>query len=141
MPKGTKASKEAKRRVVARGVIAGQTPKQIAAEAQASVRHVERLVSEPETQLIIADMMRPHRRTLEALTVKALDAVDRALDAQRDDGNANHEIQLRAVGRLKTMLELAQGRKEVEAQEPGLVTWEQFVMLYAKRAEVVHAGH
>jgi hypothetical protein len=131
--RGSKATKEAKRRVVAKGVVAGKCTKEIARAAGCKARHVERLAAEPKTQLLITDLLRPYHARLEMLAKKAIHAVDVAL-AAKYKGQPDHMARLRAVGRYAELLELAQGTKVTDAGERGLVTWEQFVVLYRGRS-------
>ena len=133
MPRNTKAEKEAKRRIVARGVVAGKKTRAIAREAGCKERHVERLAAEPATQLIVTELMRPHHKKLATLAKKAVAAVERGLDAKTRRGTPIHEIQLRAVGRFADLAHLAQGDQVASSDEAGLVTWEQFLVLYRSR--------
>ena len=135
MPRATKTEKERKRAVVARGLAAGKKPKAIAAEANCGTRHVERLAAEPATQFLIAEAMRPHHEKLRDLAKKAVAAVDRGLTARNTRNRPVHEIQLRAVGRFGELLHLAQGDKPPEPDSRGLVTWQEFVLLYRSRTE------
>lgn len=136
MPRATRTEKERKRAVVAKGLAAGKKPRAIAAEANCGTRHVERLAAEPATQFLIAEAMRPHHDKLRDLAKKAVAAVDRGLTARTPRSNMPmHEIQLRAVGRCAELLHLAQGDKPVEPDGNGLVTWQEFVLLYRSRTE------
>ena len=132
MPSGSKGEKERKRKIVARGVVAGKKTKAIAREAGASERHVERLVNEPETRLLITRIMRPHHARLEKLAVKAIAAVEGALTAKLAKGTPDHEIRLRAVGRYAELVHLAQGDGPAPQIDPagGVWTWEQFVVVH-----------
>lgn len=136
MPRGTKAEKERKRRVVAEGIVAGKSSRAIAAEAGCDARHVQRLAEEPATQFLVTDILRPHRERLARLAATAVTAVARALVA-KDGKKADHIVRLRAIGRYGQLLELAQGGKvETPAAENGpMVTWEEFVVLYRSRKE------
>lgn len=136
MPRGSKGTKEAKRRVVARGIVKGKTTKAIAREAGCAERHVERLAAEPATEFLITEIMRPHRERLEKLAKKSIDAVDEALSATYIKGKPNHEIRLRAVRRYRDLAEMAQGKPSDELEQTsGLVTWEEFVVLYRRRTD------
>jgi hypothetical protein len=133
MPRASKSQKEAKRQIVARGIAAGKSTKKIAAEAGCGPRHVQRLASEIDTQVLIVEMLRPHRRKLAAAVKKALDAIDRGLGAKKKTPH-DHLAQLRAVERLGDMLKLAQGDpKQGGEKDPGQVTWEEFVVMWRKR--------
>ena len=136
MPRGTRAGKQAKRIAVAKGVAAGKSATAIAKDAGCKRRNVERLKQEPETQLLITEMMRPHRQQLEKLVDSALKAVAAGLRATTARKRPDHEIRLRSVGRVKQLLELAQGeRVEKPTETTGLVTWEEFVLLYRRRTQ------
>lgn len=139
MPKASRGAKEQKRRVVARGVVAGKSTRAIAAEAGCNPRHVRHLAAEPETEFLIREIMRPYYDRLAKMAKSALIAVDGALKAEIGRGRfkrPDHEIRLRAIGRFRTLAEMAQGKPSLEAEGPtGLVTWEEFVVLYRKRTE------
>ena len=135
MPKGSKVEKAAKRRVVAAGAIAGKTTKAVAKKAGCSTRHVQRLAAEAETQDLIAEAMRPCRDQLRLMAKRAVNAVERAMKAQKKT-KADHFTQLRAVERYGELLALAQGAKPAEASGDGMqVTWEQFTVMYQARRE------
>lgn len=134
MPTGSKSEKERKRRIVAAGVVAGKKPTAIAREAGCKTRHAQRLADEPATQFLITEMMRPHHKKLAKLVEKSITAVSLALGAKTTDKH-DHSARLRAVGRTKQLLELAQGQAAEGAGEGGLVTWEEFTLLYRKRTE------
>jgi hypothetical protein len=57
----TQSEKERKRQLVAGGRIQGKAPAAIAREAGCSIRHVRRLSVEPETQLLIRDLLAPYK--------------------------------------------------------------------------------
>lgn len=140
MPRGSKAEQAAKRRTVAKGVVAGKKTAKIAREAKCSDRHVRRLAAAEPTRFLIAEMMRPHRSQLEKLATKVIRAISAALVAKQTD-KSDHKARLWAVDRYRDVLELAQGGKapEIEAPKaPQLVTWEEFVVLYRSRKEAAH---
>ena len=132
MPKGSKAQKEAKRRVVARGVVEGKSTRTIAREAKCDPRHVERLANEPATRFIIADALAPHRERLTRLAGKAVNAVERALVARVTD-KADHMARLRAVGRFGDLARMAQGIEAVDADAAKQVTREEFLVIWGRR--------
>ena len=135
MPTGTKAEKAAKRRTVAKGIVAGKSTKRIAKEARCSQRHVTRLAAEKPTQFLIAEMMRPHRAKLEKLATKAIGAIEKAMTAKVGDV-ADHKARLWGVDRYREMLDLAQGKAQAQAPDTGpQFTWEEFVVLYRSRKE------
>lgn len=133
MPTGTKAEKAAKRRTVAKGIVAGKSTRAIARDARCSERHVTRLAAEAQTQFLITEMMRPHRARLTKLAEKAIKAIEGALGAKVSD-RADHKARLWGVDRYKDMVELAQGGAQQAPTEDGLrCTWEEFVVLYRSR--------
>jgi hypothetical protein len=134
MPSGSRAEKAAKRDVVARGVIAGRSTKAIARAAGCTERHVQRLADEPETQFLITELMRPHRRKLDKLATKAIAAVEKALAANKTD-KADHTARLRAVERFGELAEMAQGLAQAPPASDPTVTWEEFVVMYRSRKE------
>jgi hypothetical protein len=128
--KGTKASKAARRSIVARGKVAGAPTRKIAQAARCSERHVERLAAEPETALEIRELLKPHTDRLKKSLVKALDAIDRGLTAKKKTPH-DHEVQLRAAGRLGEFLTLTKG--EDHGGEGGRKfqgTFEELLVLY-----------
>lgn len=134
MPTGSKSEKEAKRRIVAKGVVAGKKVRAIAAEAGCNTRHVQRLRDEPATQFLITDLMKPHRAKLAKLVDKSITAVGLALVAKTTDKH-DHMARLRAVGRTKQLLEMAEGTKPEPGADAGQVTWEEFTVMYRRRTE------
>jgi hypothetical protein len=138
MPRGTKTGREAKRRVVAAGAIAGAPAPKIAKKAGCSTRHVQRLANEPETQSLIAEAMRPVRDQLRLMAKRAVDAVERAMRAQKKT-KADHFTQLRAVERFGDLIELAEGERRSDSRASGagrrLVTWEEFLIIGKGRVE------
>jgi hypothetical protein len=135
VPKGSKGSKEAKRRVVARGVVAGKSTRTIAKEAKVSPRHVERLQAEPATKFLIATALAPHHKRITDLAGKAIAAVEGAFKAKTTD-TADHMARLRAVGRFGDLARLAQGIETAEVEGANQVTWEQFLVIYGSRKVV-----
>jgi hypothetical protein len=136
MPRKAKAEKEKKRRVVAKGVVAGKPIKTVAREAKCSTRHVERLAAEPATQYLITAALRPHQAKLTKMVERMITAVNVALVAKKED-TQDHIARLRAVERGRDLLELAQGKPsaDVEQQGPALVTWEEFLVLYRRKEQ------
>ncbi len=110
MPRGTRVSKERKRVAVARQLVAGANPPAIAREVGCSPQHVQALAREPETQALIRDIMAPHRKRLAKMATRAINAVDKALIAQKTD-RMDHAARMRAVRRYGDLLELADGGK------------------------------
>jgi len=130
----TQSEKERKRRIVAGGRIQGKAQAAIAREAGCSIRHVQRLSAEPETQLLIRDLLAPYRARLQQLVPKAIRAVERGLVAQKVT-RSNHAVQLHAVRRAKDLLVLAQGElpPPVHDEPLGQITWEEYLVMYHKR--------
>jgi hypothetical protein len=127
--------KEARRRTVAKGIIAGKKTKDIAREAQTTPRTVQRIQNEPETRRLIADLLKPHWKRFDKSIIAALNAIDRALRAMKKD-RVDHGMRLRATERLGQYLELAQTGTRAGQPE---ITWEQFVRLYHKRQQQLAA--
>jgi hypothetical protein len=135
MPSASKNEKQAKRRAVAKGALAGKPLAAIAKAAGCSKRHVQRLEREPETQFLIVEALRPHRAVLTKMAGKALRVIERAFMARKTDG-ADRIVQLRAVERYHEMMDLAQGTaKPPDQEDRGQVTWEEFVVMYRARKE------
>lgn len=132
MPRASKGSKEAKRRTVVRGVVAGKRTPTIAKEAGCSERHVERLAAEPGTQFLIAEALRPYTDDLCELVGNAIKVVKSAMVAKKKD-TADHIVRLRAVERYGELLEYAQGKPTEDAgSTTPQLTWEEFVVMYRK---------
>jgi hypothetical protein len=134
MPTGTKAQKAIKRRAVVKAALAGKPAAAVAKAAGCSKRHVQRLEREPETQFLIEQALRPHQKLLTTMAGKAIRAVERALTARKTD-SADRIVQLRAVERFGELMALAQGKDRPEQHERGMVTWEEFLVLYKARKE------
>lgn len=138
MATGTKPNKERKRRAVVAGVLAGKSLADIAEEAGCGKRHAQRLRAEPETQLLITDLMRPYHAALERLVPRVIRAINRGLTAQKTT-RSDLPVQLLAVRRAKDVLLLAQGTvasAPASAATPGTTTtWEEIKVRYRKYAE------
>jgi hypothetical protein len=135
MPTARKAEKQAKRRAVAKGALAGQPLGVVAKAAGCSKRHVQRLEREPETQFLISEALKPHRQQLARLAPKAIRVIERAFTARKTDG-ADRIVQLRAVERYRELMDLAQGTAKPPTDAgSGMVTWEEFVVLWRGRKE------
>jgi hypothetical protein len=137
MPRNNIAEKERKRRTVAEAVLGGAGTKHTARTIGCSERHVRRLASEPETQFLITEALRPYQAKLHKLARKAITAIEEALSAKKTD-EADHVSRLRAVERYGEVLELAQGKlqetKTGDNARPQL-TWEEYVRMYNARKE------
>ena len=139
--KNSKQTKEAKRRIVAKGKVTGASTRTIARAAGTSERHVQRIAAEPETQFLITKALAPHREELESLAGKAIQAVDKSLVALKGD-EEDHIIRLRGVERYKDLLDLAQGKiAEQQVEERPMVTWEEFLVLYRRYQEKNGPSH
>jgi hypothetical protein len=93
---------------------------------------VQRLASEPETQVLITAMLAPQRERLAKMAQKAVNAVEKALIARKTD-LSDHIVRLRAVERYGELLALAQGKPREAAGDGVQVTWEQFTLMYERR--------
>jgi hypothetical protein len=113
-------------------VIAGKGTQAIAAAAGCQPRYVQRLASEPETQVLITAMLAPQRERLAKMAQKAVNAVEKALIARKTD-LSDHIVRLRAVERYGELLALAQGKPREAAGDGVQVTWEQFTLMYERR--------
>jgi hypothetical protein len=140
MPSGSKSGKEAKRRIVAKGMIEGQTRSAIAEEAGCSTRHVQKIAAEPETRILVTRLLQPHEARLKKLVPKAINAVEKALIARKTD-KADHAARLRAVGRAAQLFGMAQGNVPEERSNDGggIVTWEELQILYRRHRETTNA--
>ncbi len=130
MPRGTKVSKERKRKAIAGALVDGKGPKAIAKQIGCADSHVRRIAAEPETGALIQRIMAPHRAKLAKMAKRAVEAVDQALVAQRTD-KADHQVRMRAVGRYGDLLELTEGGKRHDAagESGGGFTLEQALEL------------
>jgi hypothetical protein len=132
--KGSKAAKEAKREIVAAGIVAGKSATEIAQAADCNPRHVQRVAAEPETQFLVTELLRPHRQELADLATDVIRAVQGGLNALVTDPE-DHTVRLRAVQRYRDLVNLAQGAEPPPATDRSLVTWEEYVVLYNRRTE------
>jgi transposase-like protein len=122
----TTFKKTLKRRIVASGIVSGQSTKAIARDANTSQRTVQRIAAESETQLLITEAFRPHNAKLYGLAVKVVNAIEKGLGAMKTD-KQDHQTRLKAVERYGDVIALAQGKvveKPVEAKTT--FTWEEF---------------
>jgi hypothetical protein len=142
--KGSKAAKEAKREIVAAGIVAGKSATEIAQAADCNPRHVQRVAAEPETQFLVTELLRPHRQELADLATDVIRAVQGGLKAAVNDIEVgtdgkkrliDHSVRLRAVQRYRDLVNLAQGAEPPPATDRSLVTWEEYVVLYNRRTE------
>jgi hypothetical protein len=113
--------------------VVGKPTNAIAREAGCTPRHAQRLASEPETQFLITEALRPHRKRLERMAAHAIRVVDSGLRANKKTP-IDHFTRLRAVERYADLMQLAQGKKteDLDANRP-MVTWEEFIVLYHSR--------
>jgi hypothetical protein len=103
----------------------------IAKAAGCGPRYVQRLAAEPATRMIIAELLQPYQRELEAAIRLALAAILAALKAKHGDPT-DHATRLRATEMLRAYLELAQGG---EAPPRAGATWEDIKIAYLKYRE------
>lgn len=135
----TKVEGTRKRRVVAAGKIAGKPSRKIAKEIGVTPNQVARIARQPATRLLIEELLEPEYERIRELAHKAVSAVDRALEAKNSRGRHLYEIQLRGVGRFATLAHLAAGDRPPEAQIPGAMTWQQFLIFCQQLPAVTHA--
>ena len=146
--KRTKASKEHKRRQVAVGLIAGKDTKKIAKETGSSLRNVQRLASEPQTQLLVTALFSRHHRALRSMTERAIRVVNEGLrsttyvkvDKDRYKVRVDTFGRLRAVERFCDLAELAQGKLRDDGPRDTEIgrsyTWEEFILLQRRVTSV-----
>jgi len=129
----TTAKKAVRRRIIANGVVSGQSANAIAQSAGTSKRTVQRIAAEPETQFLITEAFRPYQARLLELAGVVIDAVDEALGAMKTD-KQDHLTRLKAVERYGDVLELAQGKvQEKPAEADRTWTWEEITAIYKAR--------
>lgn len=138
----TTAKKALKRRIVASGLVSGQSTKAIASDANTSQRNVQRIAAEPETQLLITAAFRPQQQKLLDMAERAVQVVQKGFEAMRCvktgkdvwEWHGDALARLKAVERYGELLNLAQGKvveKPVEAETKW--TWEEFTAMYNAR--------
>jgi len=143
--KNSKAQKEAKRRVVVKGVVTGKSTPRIARAAGTTPRNVQRIAAEPLTQFLITEAFRPQQKKLLAMAARAVQVVQQGFSARRyvKAGKDDYRLRGDAIARLKAveryadLMEMAQGGKP-ETKTPGAggtpsYTWEEFTLLYQSR--------
>jgi hypothetical protein len=130
----TTAKKILKRRIVASGVVSGQSTKAIAQRAATTQRNVQRIAAEPETQFLITKALRPHQARLGKMASTVIDAIEEALGPHKAD-EADHTSRLKAVERYGDVVELAQGKVAEKAVNTGTpqFTFEEFTAMYRSR--------
>jgi hypothetical protein len=143
--RGTTDTKEQKRREVVAGVIAGKDKRTIAKDAGTSLRHVQRLVAEPATQLLVTSLFAPHHRKLRNMATRAIEVVQQGLKATsyvrvgKDEYRVRVDTlgRLRAVERFCDLIALAQGKLRDDGPPDTEIgrsyTWEEFTLLQARR--------
>ena len=120
---------------MAAGLVAGDSRAKIAKREKVCVRTVSRLANHPETRLLMAQLLRPHRDKIVALVARCIEVIAESLDAHhvyvtKDgtvvDAGGDTFARLAAVKRLLELVEAARTEKD-EGQLK--VTWEMFLDL------------
>jgi hypothetical protein len=99
-----KASKEVKRRKVAKGIVAGKPVAEIARDAECSERHAYRLQAEPETRSLVVQMLAPHRERLAKATGAAVTTVERALESDQEQRQERIAWLRDRIAKLQTVI-------------------------------------
>jgi hypothetical protein len=142
--RATTAKKEAKRRVIAKGVLTGRPTRAMARATESTPRTVQRIRAEPETQFLITRALRPQRKNLTDMAARAVRVVLEGFEAihyvkvspKKYKRMGDAIARLRAVERYGELLQLAQGGKpeaQIEAEGARTFTWEEFTLLYRSR--------
>jgi DNA-binding MarR family transcriptional regulator len=108
----------ARRKRIAKGVVAGRAVKDIAAEMGLSRETVSRTLNHPETQNYLSRLLSKSDDRLEKLVDKSLTAIDLGLMADKDD-KADHASRMRAVAETARILALRAGKQEGETSSNG----------------------
>lgn len=140
MARGNSVTKKTKRQLVAAGKIAGKSSEQIATEAGCSERHVKRLAAEPETKIVVRDLLSKHQAKLKRLVEKSLTSIERSLDATPNSTKHDHRTQLAGAAELRAWASLLKGDVKTLAESGDLgglpqVTWEEFQLIYRRRTD------
>lgn len=143
---------EKKRAVVVAGILNGNTSDEIAAAAGCARRTVNKIISEPETQLLVTGLFAPYHKKLRAMAKRVVQVVEQGLSAKHFVKTGKDEYRLhadtfgrlRAVERYGELVQLAQGKAPGEDPHAGEIgrsyTWEEFTLLQARRATIVDAA-
>ena len=136
-PKTAIAAKRKRRRQkVAAGLLAGQTVTELAKEEGVTRSHLSREANQPETRLLMAELLDVHKEQLVRLVGMSLDVIESAFDADKTaatkeglsvDLGADHFARLTAAKRLVEMITAA--KAEDSHDVPGTITWEAFLHL------------
>src|SRR5215472_12155785 len=120
-PKPRKQAREARRAVVARGVVLQKSTTQIGEQLGISRMQVWREVQKPETQALIRSWMQDYHDEIRA-------EIPNAIAAVRDKLKPDSDERLQAVKTLGTVMEWAEGRADDGDSRPK--RWEgEFVQL------------
>ena len=108
MPKAPKVIAAARKHAVAANMAAGkpQKPADLAGKIGVAPARVSELQRDPDTRAIAERMLEPHRTRLAKLIPRAITVIERGLEAKLPDGKVDHLMRLRAVDRLRSMVEL-----------------------------------
>ena len=130
MGRGSRIGKERKRAEVAKALVAGELPSQIAAKLGCSTAYVGELAAERETQNLAQRSLSPHHARL----AKATELRER--EQLRDELN-DFAPAMKGVERLCDLLEQAQGGKRESGAAAGgltLITVAQVLQLISSEA-------
>jgi hypothetical protein len=136
-PKTAIAAKRKRRRQkVAAGLLAGKTVTELAKEEGLTRSHLSREANQPETRLLMAELLGSHKEQVLRLVGKSLDVIESAFDAGKMgatkegiilDFGADHFARLTAAKRFVEMITAVKAEDRSEA--PGTITWEAFLHL------------
>jgi hypothetical protein len=125
-----------RRQKVAAGLLAGKTVTQLAKDEGVTRSHLSREANQPETRLLMAELLGSHKDQVVRLVGMSLDVIESAFDAGKMgatkeglsfDLGADHFARLTAAKRLVEMITAAKVEDSREA--PGTITWEAFLHL------------
>lgn len=144
MASSTKITANARRRKVAANLVSARpVPAEILGpELGITPEHIANLQRDPRTREIAQNLLEPHRVRIGGMIPRSLDAIEQALRAMTPGGRkADHLMRLRAVDRLRKMVELVDfhsgsdiAAKEAADRAGGTLrgTLEDFVLEYRR---------
>jgi hypothetical protein len=144
MASSTKITARARRTKVAANLLSPHPlpPEQLAPQLGITAEHTANLQRDPRTREIAQNLLEPHRQRISGMIPRSLDAIEQALKAMTPGGRkADHLMRLRAVDRLRKMVELIDfhsvsdnAAKEAADRAGGTLrgTLEDFVLEYRR---------
>ncbi|MGA9767932.1 MAG: hypothetical protein WBV94_02760 [Blastocatellia bacterium] len=137
---------KARKKAVAEGIALGKNDSEIARDVGISRSQVQRIKSEPETQVRIQQLLQPHKEQLERILQKSLDTIESGLDASLlnmigmpltlPDGTvmADHKARNQYIGNAIRLMQAAEPKKDTPIV--ATVTLEQLEAMLSEKGEL-----